>query len=274
MLGFWPSDAVLIATQASLVCGPRPALPGILARWRSASWAWVLLPLSLGGTILVLALLPGLAVAYAWVAAIGVPLLGAVAIDSWLSGASRLGRLGRLGTAAIAGLIAAGLLLLAWTDDYRLLGQGAAVALTALSCCTIASFLAQVAPSVALRLALVAMAVLDTVLVFGQLLQGPNDTLNAAGAGADLPHLQVAVFGSVLVGYGDLFVAAVLGNVVAAAARPPWPRRWLVALLVLACSAVFDLLFLVVGTLPATVPVAVALGLIEIERRRRGSRRR
>ena len=271
MLGFWPSDAVLIATQASLVCGPRPALPGFLARWRSASWAWVLLPLSLGGTILVLALLPGLAVAYAWVAAIGVPLLGAVAIDGWLSGVSRLDR---LGATAIAVLIAGGLLLLAWTDGHHLLGQGAAVALTALSCCAIASFLAQVAPSAALRLALVAMAVLDSVLVFGQLLQGPNDTLDAAGVGASLPHLQVAVFGSVLVGYGDLFVAAVLGNVVAAVTRPPWPRRWLVALLVLACSAVFDLLFLVVGTLPATLPVAVALGLIEVERRRRGSRRR
>ena len=76
------------------------------------------------------------------------------------------------------------------------------------------------------------------------------------------------------VGWELARATSVLGNVVAAVARPPWPRCWLVALLVLACSAVFDLLFLVVGTLPATVPVAVALGLIEVERRRRGSRRR
>jgi hypothetical protein len=265
VLGFWPSDGVLLVTQASLVCGPRPALPPALARWRSATWAWLLLPLSLGGTIAVLALLPGLSVVYAWVAAVGVPVLAAVALGSWFPARSRA-------TAAIAVLLAGCLLALAWVDHGALLGQAAAVALTALSCCSIASYLAGLAPSLVLRLALVAMAVLDAVLVFGRLLEKPNDTLNAAGAGGHLPHLQVAVFGSALVGYGDLCVAAVLGNVIAAAAYPPWPPRWAVALLVLACSALFDLLFLAVDTLPATVPVAAALGLVEV--RRHGQRHR
>jgi hypothetical protein len=43
--------------------------------------------------------------------------------------------------------------------------------------------------------------------------------------------------------------------------------------MVLGCSAVFDLLFLFVGTLPATVPVAVALVILEIRARRLSSGR-
>lgn len=264
MLGFVPSDAVLIATQAALVAGPLPRAPGFLTRRQSASWAWLLLPLSLGGTVLVLALVPSLGVIYAWVAAVGIPLLAAATLASALAARTR---------AAVAGGVALGVVLglfaWAWLGGPPLLAQAAAVTLTALSCCALASYLAQVAPSLVLRIALVVMAALDAVLVFGQLLQGPNDTLNAATVGASVPHLQVALFGSALLGYGDLFAAAVLGAVISRAASPAWPARWIVAVLLLGVSAIFDLLFLVVDTLPATVPVAVVLLLIEAVRRSR-----
>lgn len=266
MLAFWPSDAVLIATQASLVCGPRPSLPPPLARLRSGAWAWLLLPVSLGGTIALLAAVPSLGLAYAWVATIGVPLLAAVAIGSWLP-ARRRALQATVGIGAAAALLA-----LAWADVTSLVGQGAAVALTALSCCTLGSWLAELAPIRVLKIGLVTMAALDAVLVFGQLLEGPDNTLNAATPGAHLPHLQVAVFGSVLVGYGDLFVAAVLGGIVVLDTAVRWPRRWVVAVVVLACSAVFDLLFLVTDSLPATVPVAVALLGIGWWARRRSPR--
>jgi hypothetical protein len=73
-------------------------------------------------------------------------------------------------------------------------------------------------------------------------------------------------------GYGDIFVAGVLGGVLAAGGRRQWP----VALLVFVLSALWDLLFLLdsINTLPATVPVAAALLLAEahswITRRRPG----
>jgi hypothetical protein len=120
------------------------------------------------------------------------------------------------------------------------------------------------APATIMKAGLVAMAALDAILVFGQLLQGPNHTLEVATPGGHLPHLQVAAFGTAVVGYGDLFIAAVLGNIIA---TDPQLRAnvptWAAAALVLVCAATFDLLFLIVDVLPATVPVAVALLLLD-----------
>jgi uncharacterized membrane protein len=76
-------------------------------------------------------------------------------------------------------------------------------------------------------------------------------------------------------GYGDMFVAALLGAVLAS----QWRRQWQAAVLTLAIAAVFDLLFLVIAELPATVPVALALLVTEgwqrvsVLRRRRPSMR-
>jgi CHASE2 domain-containing sensor protein len=60
-------------------------------------------------------------------------------------------------------------------------------------------------------------------------------------------------------GYGDMFVAALLGAVLAREGR----RQGLAALLTLVLAGLFDLLFLVLHELPATVPVALALVAIE-----------
>ena len=270
---FWVSAAVLISVQASLVVGPRPVLPRFLRRATSSAWAWALLPVSLGATVGLLAVVPAMASAYAWVAALGVPVLAALALGAVGRGPGRLAG-GPAVRGVIGGGVAALLLTVAWMGE-GLLAHGCAVALTALSACTLASYLAQLAPALVLRIALIAMAVLDAILVFGHLLQGPNDTLNAATVGGGLPRFQFALFGSAAMGYGDLFVAAVLGCVIATAAHPAWPRRWVVALCVLALSALFGLLFFVVDTVPATVPVAVALAIFEGgrwgERRRRRS---
>ena len=59
------------------------------------------------------------------------------------------------------------------------------------------------------------MAVIDAVLVFGQQLQGPNAVLNAAAPAAGLPQLQYLDLHSASMGYGDVFVAAVLGAILA-----------------------------------------------------------
>ena len=56
-----------------------------------------------------------------------------------------------------------------------------------------------------------------------------------------------------------MFVAGVLGGILALERRPQWPA----AALVLLCSILWDLLFFHYDTLPATVPVAAALMILE-----------
>ena len=107
------------------------------------------------------------------------------------------------------------------------------------------------------------MALADTALVVSDLLQAPNDALNAARPAAGLPRLQSATFGSALMGYGDLFVAAVLGGLLAAEGRTQLSAAALTA----GARAGFDLLFFSVDELPATVPVALALGVLALRRR-------
>jgi hypothetical protein len=109
------------------------------------------------------------------------------------------------------------------------------------------------------------MAIADAYLVITDLLQPSNDVLNAAVPAAGLPQLQRELFGSAIMGYGDLFIAGVLGAVLAREGV----RTQRVALLVFVLAALFDLLFFTVSELPATVPVAVALVIVEAARRRR-----
>jgi hypothetical protein len=108
------------------------------------------------------------------------------------------------------------------------------------------------------------MAGADVWLVSSDLLQNPNATLVAAAPVGHLPQLQDAVFGTAVMGYGDLFVAAVLGAILA----HRWRLQLSGALLTLGFAAVYDLLFLVVDELPATVPVALALITVEVWERR------
>jgi hypothetical protein len=162
-------------------------------------------------------------------------------------------------------LIVPALFALAWADRGGLPGEAAALCLSALSCAALGALLAAVTPAGWLAAGIVAMAAADTALVVSDLLQKPNNALNAAHPAAGLPQLQNAVFGSAVMGYGDLFVAGVLGALLASAMGRGWQLRGaaLAALLALA----FDLLFFFVDELPASVPVAVTL-LVLIARRR------
>jgi hypothetical protein len=250
-LGFWPSDAVLLVVQASLVWLPAPRAPRWLERLAGSAWAWVL-PGSLGLTIGLIALLPNSAKAYTWLALVAAPVLACIALSRMLNG--------RWQAVALVAL----LLAVAWAERGSLAGQTAALIITALSCLTLGAWLARLAPPWALEIGIVAMAVLDAILVFSHGLQHPNDVLNGAAPPAGLPRLQLAAFGSAQIGYGDLFIAAVFGGLIAAQGR----ERSRPAFLTLACAAVFDLLFLVTDLLPATVPVALALLLNEALERR------
>ena len=184
-----------------------------------------------------------------YVALVAVPLLAAVALG-WVARGAR---------PALA-LIAAALFVVAWRTPYSLSGEAAAALLSGLSCVTLGALLAAVTPSRWLKLGVIAMAGADVWLIASGQLQAPNNELVAAKPAGGLPQLQSEQFGSISMGYGDLFVAALLGGVFAAQKRVQ--RMAAAATLVLA--ALFDLLFLVTDNLPATVPVALALLIVEV----------
>jgi hypothetical protein len=256
MLPFWLSIGCLSLLQGALVALPVKLRLRALTRLRAGGWAAVL-PLSiLAFVLLARGAEQASAQGLTYLALVAVPILAAIA----LAGLARGGR-------PRSALLAAALFGLAWADRGGLAGNAAATLLSALSCVALGALLGTITPRRWLALGIVAMAVADTSLVVSDLLQAPNDALNAARPAAGLPRLQSATFGSAVMGYGDLFVAAVLGGLLAAeGARQP-PAAALTALLALA----FDLLFFLVHELPATVPVALALLVGELSRRKRSA---
>jgi hypothetical protein len=246
-LPFWLSIAVLSLVQGAIVALAvvSPALAP-LGRLRSRSWAlipaasvvlFVVAVRSLGGES---------AHALTYVALVAVPLLAAGAL-AYATPAARPAH-----ALAVLPIFA-----LAWADSHGLAGHAAALALSALSCVMLGVLIACVTPRAALALGIVAMALADAALVIAELLQQPNSVLNAAHPVAGLPRLQVATFGSALMGYGDLFIAGALGGLLAL--EVPRARQLRVAALTAALALCFDLLFFAVNVLPATVPVALAL---------------
>jgi hypothetical protein len=247
------ADGVLISVQAVLVALPGRGLPPLLERFGGRAWALVP-PVSIAAVVAAIALDPAVADWLTWLAFVAVPPLAAAALG-WAAH----------GTRPALALLALPLLALAWAGTGELAGDAAAAALTALSCVTLGRLLAGVVPGRWLKAGIVAMALIDAVLVFGNQLQAPDAVLNAATPALGLPQLQYLDLHAASLGYGDVFLAGVLGGVLAAERAPRWP----VSLLVLGLSVVWDTLFLAFDTLPATVPVAAALLIGEAVRRRR-----
>jgi hypothetical protein len=245
-LGFIPSDAAILAVQAGVVAAPRhPPTIRWMQRMRGPGWA--LIPIaSIVGVIFAIRYMSGTATGLTWLALVAVPLLAAAALG-WAARGAR----------PWLAFLAIPLFVLAWVARTTLVGQAAATLLSALSCVTLGVLLGSVTPPGWLKLGIIAMSVADVWLVLTDLLQAPNNTLVAAAPlpGSGLPQLQSETFASVSMGYGDLFVAALLGAVLAREGRRQGPM----ALLTLVLAGLFDLLFFVLHELPATVPVALAL---------------
>jgi hypothetical protein len=259
---FWLSIAVLSLVQGAVVSMPARAPSLELGRLRGGRWWGLVPPASVVAFVLVArAAESASAHALTYLALVAVPPLAVLALG-WLMWGARPGW----------ALVAAALFALAWADRGALPGDAAALALSALSCVTLGVLLASVTPPRWLRLGILAMAATDTALVVSDLLQRPNSTLNAAHPAAGLPQLQRAVFGTAVMGYGDLFIAGVLGGLLALTAGPRLQRRG--ALLTGVLALAFDLLFLFVDELPATVPPAVALVALMLADRATDARRR
>src|SRR5436190_4782493 len=260
------SISVLGLVQAALVALPAPGLRlPWLGRLRSRWWG-----LAPAGSIVVvlgaIELGSGSAAALSYLALVAVPPLAAAALGWLVHGAQ-----------PSWALVAVPLFALAWAAKGSLGGEAAAMALSGLACISLGWLLVSVVPAYWLRLGVYAMAAIDAAYVSADLLQAPNAVLSAAAPGGGLPRLQVVHFGHAQMGFGDLFVAALVGCLLASTSQAkqlakgprsaawPWisaPWQQIGAALVAVLALAFDLLFFAVDELPSTVPVAVALALV------------
>lgn len=264
MPSFAVSISVLSLVQAVLVVLPAPwPLPAWLDRLRSRWWA--LAPaLSIVVVIVAIELSSGSATALTYLALVAVPPLAGLALGRLLHGSRPPWELAALPLFAIA-----------WAMPDSLAGEASALALSGLACIALGWLLVSAVPARWLRLGVYAMAAIDAALVAADLLQGPSGVLSNAAPLADLPRLQVAEFGAARMGFGDLFVAALVGCLLAQPlAEGPERSRYRTfqahrqlagAVLVAVLALGFDLLFFAVDTLPATVPVAVALAIVQLQ---------
>lgn len=245
---FEANNVVLTAAQAACVALPAAGVPAALARFRNGWWALVL-PLCIVVVIVAINLTSVSADVLTWVALLLVPVGCALALGWAMRGA-------RWWLAPLAAV----LLAIAWADQDTRPGQVATILLIVGSCVTLGRLLGGAAPVLLLKLGLIAMAISDAILVFGNTLQAPNAVLVAAEPGHGLPQLQSAAFHYASLGYGDFFAAGVLGGLLAIERRP----QLVPAVAMLVVSLAWDQLFLVVDVLPATIPPAIVLVGVEV----------
>jgi len=248
LLPFWLSIGVLSLVQAALVAAPRPPSPIVVRRFHSRWWG-LALPLSIVVVVSAIALESASARFLTYLALVTVPPLAAAALTGLMRG----------GRPPLA-LAVLPLFAVAWASEGALAGESAALALSALACVSLGWLVASVVPPRWLKLGIYLMATVDAWLIAADLLQGPNAILNASAPAADLPRLQFATFGSALMGFGDLFIAATLGALLASDCRLQLRGAAIAAVF---CVA-FDLLFFAVDQTPATVPIALTLACLEL----------
>jgi hypothetical protein len=250
---FSADNLVLTIAQAACVALPGAGLPRWAERLRTRGWALVA-PLSIAVVVAALSLLPSTADVLSWCALILVPIGCALALG-WAARAAR----------PWCACLAAPLLALTWALPGHRIGQAAAVLLIAGSAITAGRLLASAAPLAWLKAGVVAMATVDSLLVFSGRLAAPNAVLIAASPGAGLPQLQSAGFAGFALGYGDFLAAALVGGILAVERSP----QVFAAVGLVAVSLVWDQLFLVYRVLPATIPPAIVLLAADGWRRRK-----
>jgi hypothetical protein len=248
--------AVLDAAQALCVALPAAGLPAALSFLTGRGWALVA-PLSVVVTVVAITIAAASADVLTWIALLLVPPGCALALG-WAAHGARPW----LAVLTLPLLAAA----LAAPDDP--LGRVARLALIVGSCVTVGRLLAGAAPLVLVKAGVVAMALVDAVFIFGDFFGEENAQFNAAAPAAGLPRLQVADIGDVSTDYGDYFVSGLVGGILAAERQP----QALAALATFVAMQAFNQLFLVVDSLPGTVPPAVVMLAATALGRRRPAR--
>jgi hypothetical protein len=243
---------VLDAAQALCVALPAAGIPALLLRLTGRGWA-LLAPVSIIVTVVAITVAEGSADVLTWIALVLVPPGCALALGWAAHGARPWLAL------AVVPMVAA-----AVADPDGPLGRVSRLMLIVGSVVTAGRLLAGIAPLVALKVGVVAMAVIDSVFIFGDFFGEQNATFNAAAPAEGLPRLQVADIGQISTDYGDYFVAGLVGGILAAERRP----QAVAAVATLLAAELWNQLFLVVDSLPGTVPPAVVLVGIELWSRR------
>jgi hypothetical protein len=218
-------------------------VPAALLRLGGRGWSLVA-PLSIVVSIGVIALADVGADVLTWIALLLAP-PGCALAFGWAAHGARPW----LAVLALPALAAA----LAAPDDP--LGRAGRLVLIAGSVVTVGRLLAGATPLALLKAGVVAMASIDAVVIFGDLFDRENALFDAAVPAAGLPRLQVAEIGDASTDYGDFFVAGLVGGILAAEHRP----QLAAALAAFVLMQAFNQLFLVVDSLPGTIPPALAL---------------
>jgi hypothetical protein len=235
----------LAVLKGVLVALPRPAALGRLERLRSPAWAFALPGMLVVGTFGVLAL-PAMATGLALLAAVATPALACVAVVAVVHG--RRGWLALLPMVLVLATALTG-----WT------GELAASLVTALGCLTLGAGLVRLTPAPWLALGVAAMCAVDVLLLSAGVGQPAAAMLDSALSGSELPALQHAQLGPIQTDYPDLVLAAVVGAVLAGRVV-----RWRAAALVAMVAGAYTGLLTVVSIVPDTVPLALALLLLQV----------
>jgi hypothetical protein len=249
-------SSLLDAARAACVALAAAGVPLPLRRLGSRGWALVA-PVSIIAAVCAVAVWSGGAHALAWAALLLVPPGCALALG-WAAHGAR----------PWAAALAVPLVAAALATPESLTGQLARIALIAGACLTAARLLAGAAPLSLLKVAVVAMAAIDATFIFGHLSDHQNVQFAAAVAAPGLPQLQIANLGGASCDFGDFFAAALVGAIVARERG----GQLAAAVATFLVTQAFDQLFLVVDSLPATVPPALVMIALEARRRRHVAR--
>jgi hypothetical protein len=251
---FEPDTSLLDAAQAACVALPAAGVPAALLRLGGRGWALVA-PVSIVVSVGLIALSDAGADVITWIALLLVPPGCALALG-WAAHGARPW-LALLAVPALAAAIAA--------PDGPL-GRVGRLFLIVGSVVTVGRLLAGAAPLTLLKVGVVAMAGIDAIAIFGDLFGHQNELFNAA-APWGLPRLQVADIGDVSTDYGDYFVAGLVGGILAADHRP----QVTAAIATFAVAQAWNQLFLVVDSLPGTIPPALVMLAFEARDARLGA---
>jgi hypothetical protein len=244
---------VLDAAQALCVALPAAGIPAYLLRLAGRGWALVA-PVSVVASVFAIELATSSADVFTWIALLLVPPGCALALG-WAAHGARPWL-----AVAIVPLLAAALVA---PDDP--LGRAARLLMIVGSTATAGRLLAGGVPLRLLKVGVVAMAAIDAVFIFGELWEEQNAAFNAAAPAEGLPRLQLAEIGDVSTDYGDYFVAGLVGAILAAERRP----QALAAVATLIALEAWNQLFLVVDSLPGTVPPVAVMLAFDVWHRRR-----
>jgi hypothetical protein len=250
---FEPDTSLLDAAQAACVALPAAGVPAALLRLGGRGWA-LAAPVSIVASIGVVVFLD--AAVITWIALLLVP-PGCALAFGWAAHGARPW-LAVLAVPALAAAIA---------EPDGPLGRAGRLVLIVGSVVTAGRLLAGAAPLTWLKVGVVAMAGIDAIFIFGDLFGDENAMFNAAVPAEGLPRLQVADIGDVATDYGDYFVAGLVGGILAAERRP----QVTAAVATFVVAQAWNQLFLVVDSLPGTIPPALVMLAFEARDLRLGA---